>query len=1165
MKAILDRHFIPLIAVIYVLVTAGISKIIIINSFWLSCIATPSIFIIPFLIGSLFIFFAKGRNSSFKDIVNIFTAWFAGTLVLLSIALALDLMGSFSAQIFSLVSIILALIGGIVASIKSTASIKTIFCQKSLKVLTLIIIVLFAAFVPLIVFKFSTGFPGNYSLVEYRFTYIGESLVQRNSLVLNQITDKLPIFQTPLAVTSTLYGADTYILDWFMVFLMATFFVGGIYSFLRKVSLGRNYALLGAILSTYILVWNPSYDFPVLHDVQPRTITLIMFPFILSAAIDLSKHQQSKSSMVKILLSLLAASCLFLITYLLVHPELVDRRLIFFPVLFSIIFPLLLTKLGKNSSLTLSFLSFSLILGGLPLTHIYEGAFYIILAGFFILALIIFSKIVKFAWVFTAIFASISLLVLCLIVNNFIQISPNTVLNIPFLPSNSVGFVYNPIVYFNVLVGATSSLIFYLALLGIGLVIFFRHNNVVCLAITSTFILILTTYFLPIPDIVRIGAALAPFLIYLTILTISGIINKFLTYCKKLSNRLSKTKISITKKIGVLLIISVVLFSALIPLHTYIDAKTSLMLDSGSPSSLSLVSNYEYNMASWLRNNVPQDAVIISDPETMYLIAGISGRQPVVSTGLLIGELQIPDQIRLYWIKFNVLCSKNPEETNFFIQTLASGKQPILIISGRTEKWLSQVQFVQAPYSFNSSKVSIFSSIFKNQELRLLKNVDNQIYAFTTSNHSINNPPDYKPFLVNDYPNYDNVTNFSNDWRLSNDEWNLSKQVITGPVATFVYDQYLSAGGSAPVIKWSIPLPENSTYVSVFAYNMMSADSKSVFSFSKNGQNWVNGNFSYPLQYLFTEKPVEGNLTIYGRSIPGQFNRLGTLVFVSWNSRPYIEPYEYGWTKNLIDYINNNITSEERILTFDADNLASFTKGQTISFTDLGFLENATTNNLANVVNLNKIKYVLFDSVSNNFFSKSNTEIGPLVSLNLLVPNSAISSYINNLIEPTNCSVLKLVYADYSNSEFLYQVISNSSLNVNLSLKNTLSSESWIAGDLGKLATTNNTYNLIIGDNKTFTYTYSTNPLKITLDNNSAAFLALNVTEINNARIARVELWSNNNSHIGDLFPPSNNGVWIAQFYPNEIDDIRIVITGNSGSYITISLFSIISFNIKKL
>jgi hypothetical protein len=562
------------------------------------------------------------------------------------------------------------------------------------------------------------------------------------------------------------------------------------------------------------------------------------------------------------------------------HPELVNRKLIIIPVIISVLYSFLLGYTNKSNGLI--WFTTSLLMTSLPIIHIFEGICYVFVAFCFALSVAISSKYPKIFGILAYVSTCLLFVILFLMINNIVKVESFQLPSFVAAPTY-YGYTFLPRMFYDVLVNAISPTIFYLMFMGIGIGLFRKaiYDRIWIASLIAIYFVIMT-YFMPIPDIVRIGAALAPFIplfvFYGLRETLYFLLNIVKKYTYKVKSCTTNDTTKALKKIYICLILAVMVPSLLSPFQNYVMAKASLMQGIGN---LSLVTDYEYTTALWIRKNTPKYATIISDPETMYILAGISGRSLPIVLGMTVRDLQIPDLVKLYWIKFNILATNDSYKATFYATLL--GRYPIIVISGRTISWLNSLEFVSKPQSYISSSHPILTKFLDgNGPFKLLYKIDGKIYVFTVENVT-NQECNYDIFLVNYFSNYDNVTNYAEDWRNSTQRWYLSRQVISD-IVTIVYEQYVSNGGNPSIIKWNIPISNNYDQVDVYVYNLspLNRDDKAWFSLSVDGKNWISDNFSYPLKYVLSVKPHDGFITLYGKGVDGKFTRIGTFIFVGW-------------------------------------------------------------------------------------------------------------------------------------------------------------------------------------------------------------------------------------------------------------------------------------------
>jgi len=733
-----------------------------------------------------------------------------------------------------------------------------------------------------------TGFPGNYSIVGYHFTYISESIVQRNELVLNELTSYVPSFQIVLSISSYLYKVDSYSLSWFLVFVIYVFYILGIYAFLREVRIESKIAFVVCLISTLIIVWDKHYFAPPIHDVQPRTLALVMLPYALIFAVKMFMKKPSIRGLIfKVLMLFLITFINFLVIRNMVHPELVDRRLLIIPVGVTLLTPMIITKF-VDRSISYNMFGYAMLLLSYPIIHTFEGLIYVIIITVFMLNLLLVDKKCTVVNIVNTFSILIIFTVLQLIDKGVVIVPREISINIPYITYTTLplGYIYRPERYFEVLKEVVTEPVLYFTIAVILLrslpkMICCHSEDRIFSSATSTFILALLIYFLPIKDIVRAIAVLSPFIAYFVSMGITNLTSIVANH--NIVNNIAIKRRNHTIPLSSFVKYTFVLFLILSATTVYVSYINDKISKAGT---LSLISDYEYEAALYIRNTTPRNAVIISDPETIFIISGISGRKIPIKRGMLVESLQFEDLIVLYWIKHNIFLTNNPAENEFYLR-LIGGCHPIVVLSTRTVKWLEQrhFQFVRKPQEDNVELLKrLAEKLTTFRHLKLIKEIDSKIYVFTLNTACTGPNVAYDIFIINNYSRYGNITKFANDWRNSSREWFLVKDIRSGLVRTIVYEQYISNRGYAPVILWKIPLPKNYTYVSVYVYNRRptNVDPRSYFSFSFDGVNWVNGNFSEPLIYIFDVEPKDKILVLYGRALPGKFNRLGSFIFVGW-------------------------------------------------------------------------------------------------------------------------------------------------------------------------------------------------------------------------------------------------------------------------------------------
>lgn len=332
-----------------------------------------------------------------------------------------------------------------------------------------------------------------------------------------------------------------------------------------------------------------------------------------------------------------------------------------------------------------------------------------------------------------------------------------------------------------------------------------------------------------------------------------------------------------------ILILAIIIFSLFTPLLEYIKNKQERIND----GNLTLYSDYEYSMGIWIKDNTPKNSIIISDPETIYLMSGISGRQLIISIAMLVQDLQLSDQIKLKLIKDNIFNSLDVDLAYNYSKIIGGYNKVIIVISGRTAQWVSSLsyQFVQQPISFY--EIPGFTKFFNTSYFKLLKQYgNNQIYAFELVERPYDYYQHYDLFYINNIEEFDNISIYANSPNEAINQWYLKKIVKSGPVSTVVYNQYHCEAGNPPIIKWNVSISSRYKKISLFIFNLyiLNYHPNIFWKFSISGSSWISGNFYDPLQLVFDFiTNGEENISWLGHNYNlSTITKLGTFIFVGF-------------------------------------------------------------------------------------------------------------------------------------------------------------------------------------------------------------------------------------------------------------------------------------------
>lgn len=531
-----------IILIIYICLSLVLNRIFIKIEFLNGIVSILHLFLMPYFIGALFynLFLKLIKINDRRELLlfsKIIICWVIGLFFIILIALILQILNLFSILLFSIINISLYIISVIYN--KENLNFELISKKKTL----IFILVLIISLAPLIILKISTGFPGSYSVVIYRFNYISESIIQRNTIILDEMTQYFPIFPIIISTISYIFKVGTFTIFWFGSFIIEIIFFCGIYTCINIIFKNYKYALFCSLISLYILIWNPNFLFPPIYELQPRSITYALFPifFILILQHYYNLNVQEKHKTEKDI----GGSCFLIINYIIVfftmiltkHSEISNRGLSLSVILILLLLSnLIILKFIKTNKFDYLNIVFFFII--FPLIHTNESVYYIVVI-FILIALKYFEKLlernlkdkeISFLFLIINIFL---FLFLILLVSGIIKINSivfslfDTIVDI----NPNVNYSNN----FNELINSITLPIFALLCLGILISLYKKENNLINKQLSLTFIVLILFYSFPISDIVRIGGAFIIFILYFTIISVEFILRLIDKWTKSLA------------------------------------------------------------------------------------------------------------------------------------------------------------------------------------------------------------------------------------------------------------------------------------------------------------------------------------------------------------------------------------------------------------------------------------------------------------------------------------------------------------------------------------------------------------------------------------------------------------------------------------------------------
>jgi len=668
-------------------------------------LALPLVVIIPKKIGDLIIFilgrFTKIFCDDFSQVSKDVISWIIGIYAILIAVLFLNEIGFFSATIFIVCLISLIFISCIIHNPSISYSIKLI---KFLKEKPLHILVSILALSSLIILvKYLQPYPFHYSSATL-FNYIFETLkfTQGNEVILTAGVH-IPIIPIIVGISSIILSVDPLAIFWAGSLLNYILFFLGVYLFSYEVTKKRTTSILSSFFAIFMFV---SIEFKPLYAFSMRTILAVIFPYILFVIHKefISKMKTNDNKNLQFLLKLTSSS-IFLFFLYFVFIVLLDMKWFF---LFLFLLPIIIFLLSK--SVKVKYKNFAVI------TFIFASFFSLIhiWISLIILPILLFYIIISlflggnhprnklFIWgtiVLFSLYIGLQKMGVIKIYQGFFsQLIYQDLINIP---------TFNFINKFNDFIFYGPKILLSLLIVGGILILIYNHKKMLPILIVSIFSLFI--YFFPEPQFFRVIVFAIPFFS----LIISFAIKKIFCYIS-ISNKLFSVIF-----LGIILMIIIpILFSSQID---YINSRRNSVGYFSSDFEA-----YDYMASNWISKNTPkiwnfdennitfitkylhdpryeiedirkieipltEDTLIISDPHTMWILEGLTGRKQLIDQRAFINLDEYSNESinRMQYIKAHVFLSNNSKDSYDLINKLKFKHNPVLIIiNPRTSVWI---------------------------------------------------------------------------------------------------------------------------------------------------------------------------------------------------------------------------------------------------------------------------------------------------------------------------------------------------------------------------------------------------------------------------------------------------------------------------------------------
>lgn len=733
---------------LYIIIFSGLFNFISLPNTIKGILALPLIIIIPKKIGELILHIFKKFNEKvyidFSFISKVVMSWIIGTYSILILILILNSIDFLSLKLFTIILLFLVSISYFLSKPKDLNIVKAKkFIKKNLSEIILLGIITLS---PILIIKYFQPYPFHYSSATL-FNYLFETLkfINGNELILTAGVHT-PIIPILLGIPSILFNVHPISIFWAGNILTYLLFSFGIYLFSYEISNKKGIALISSLFAIFMFA---PIEFKPLYAFSMRTILAVIFPytlFIIHREFASKIHNINLSSLLKLIFSSVFLFILFFIFIVLLNMK------GFF--IFLLLLPLIIWILSrfihvKYKSL---FIFILIVVSLFSFTHIWMSLIVLPIILFYISINYLFNryspKIISYGTIsFFFLYIGFQKFGIIKIPQGiFSQIVYGTVIDIP-----TFGFADK----FNNLLTYGPEILVFLFILGTVFILFNNHSKMLIILTTAIFSLLV--FFFPEPQFFRVIVFTIPFLAMVSAYAVQGTYNSLFGYKKNI--------IGIIYLIILFLIIFLSLFTVQI---NYINSRQN-----NAGFFASDFESYDYQASRWINDNTPrnwevdddntkfiirelsdpryrisetreikipltEDTLIISDPYSMWVLEGLSGRKQLIDQRAFINLNEYSNESvnRMQYIKHNLFLADNSKDAYELINKLKFMHDPVLIIvNPRTSVWVLNTgisnQFFYNPPSKLATTTPFKKFYDKNYFTLLYSSSQDDLYIFS--------------------------------------------------------------------------------------------------------------------------------------------------------------------------------------------------------------------------------------------------------------------------------------------------------------------------------------------------------------------------------------------------------------------------------------------------
>ncbi len=598
-------------------------------------LATIGIFLLPLQIGRTTLWLMKMDRQTLRTSIITFISlcWILGSVVMTSLFVIKNQIASwlpFEAPVY-FISFLCMIIGFLNLTHYKNFNLRILYLSKMDFTLIISMIYLFY-----LLLKLWSHMPFPYWMGVDQFDFIGKSsLLRSGQLTILDSAAYFPIIESLVASVSTLENLhEAYVIFWSAPFMLYVLFAIGVYELSKKITKSKITSVVASVIG--LSAFGGGFILDLWYFI-PRNIVYSFIPTIISFFLyEMKQHDadvnlQSGKQVRTTLFWLIYIVVLFwLSTPFLQSTEFRWIRLILPLVPFIFITWSRLTRCSKNWQVP-SFFAFAIMQ-----THTFIGT--LLLITIIVVWLIrnsnsqkskVYMSIIFLVFIMFVLPTIIGILELPEILLPYIK----TILS-SFLKTESLSSIWS--YHFSseqkldMLEGFFSRPIFWLGTLGLLIIILDKEHSILPqkeVAIMLSFTL--TLYFLPIGYAYRTLCIISPLIALSASILIERVAKTLIPYMKiklhlKSIFRFTSVHIEMPMyKVLTLIVLLLLLPSLQAPIDNYINYYLEL---THTPGSIVTFDSFDVMASEWVRENVENNAILVSDFHSQRIICGLSGK-----------------------------------------------------------------------------------------------------------------------------------------------------------------------------------------------------------------------------------------------------------------------------------------------------------------------------------------------------------------------------------------------------------------------------------------------------------------------------------------------------------------------------------------------------------